>query len=132
MPVRLSLDEVVSNGSHPDASVLEIAVERYGDTGSMLLTGELDRSQTERFEEQLRGLTEEQAVRNLTLDMQDLRSIDPAGVNVIRTAWESAGQTGVEVILVRASSEVRFALEESGLDRVLPVIYECPDAPAGW
>jgi anti-anti-sigma factor len=111
--------------------VLEIAVERYGDNGSMSLAGELDRSQAERFEAELRGLTQESAVRSLTLDMQHLRSIDPAGLNVIRTAWESARQSGLDAILVRASSEVRFALEESGLDRVLPVIYECPDVPAG-
>ena len=112
--------------------MLEIAVERYGDTGSMSLAGELDRSQAEMFEAELRGLTQEGAVRSLTLDMQDLRSIDAAGLNVIRTAWESAGQSGLEAILVRASAEVRFALEESGLDRVLPVIYECPDAAANW
>ena len=79
--------------------------------------------------EQLHGLTQESAVRNLTLDMQDLRSIDPAGLSVIRAAWEAADQSGVEAILVRASSDLRFALEESGLDRVLPVIYECPDTP---
>jgi anti-anti-sigma regulatory factor len=64
--------------------------------------------------------------------MQGLRSIDPAGLDVIRTTWASAGQCGVDVILVRASAEVRFALEESGLDRVLPVVYECPDGPASW
>jgi anti-anti-sigma factor len=131
--LRLSLDVVISNGNgrQAEASALEIAVERYGDTGSMSLAGELDQSQTERFAEQLRGLTEESAVRNLTLDLQDLRSIDPAGLSVIRAAWEAADQSGVEAILVRASSDLRFALEESGLDRVLPVIYECPDTPPG-
>jgi anti-anti-sigma factor len=123
---------VLSESSQAHASILEIAVERNGDTGSMSLIGELDRSQSERFEQQLRGLAEEHAVRNLTLDMQRLRSIDAAGLNVIRTAWASAGQSGVEVILLRASSEVRFALEESGLDRLLPVIYECPDGPPDW
>ena len=112
--------------------MLEIAVERYGDTGSMSLIGELDRSQSERFEQQLLELERERTVRNLTLDMQRLRSIDPAGLKVIRSAWERAGQSGVDAILVRASSEVRFALEESGLDRVLPVIYECPDGRATW
>lgn len=112
--------------------MLEIAVERYGDTGSMSLIGELEGSESERFEQQLRGLAQDSSVRNLTLDMKDLRSIDSAGLDVIRTAWESASQSGVEAILVHASSEVRFALEESGLDRVLPVIYECPEAPVSW
>jgi anti-anti-sigma factor len=131
--LRLSLDVVISNGNgrQAEASALEIGVERYGDTGSMSLAGELDQSQTERFAEQLRGLTQESAVRNLTLDLQDLRSIDPAGLGVIRAVWEAADQSGVEAILVRASSDLRFALEESGLDRVLPVIYECPDRPSG-
>jgi anti-anti-sigma factor len=121
---------VVSNGNQAQAE-LEIAVERYGDTGSMSLAGELGGSQTERFAARLLELTQESDVRNLTLDMQDLRSIDPAGLNVIRTVWEAADQSGVEAILVRASYELRFALEESGLDRVLPVIYECPDAARG-
>jgi anti-anti-sigma factor len=131
--LRLSLDVVIYNGNgrQAEASALEIAVERNGDTGSMSLVGELDHSQTERFAEQLRGLTQESAVRNLTLDLQDLRSIDPAGLGVIRAAWEAADQSGVDAILVRASSDLRFALEESGLDRVLPVIYECPDRPPG-
>jgi anti-anti-sigma factor len=120
---------VFDNGQ---ARALEIAVEQNGDTGSMALAGDLDRSQAELFEARLRGLTQESAVRSLTLDLQHLRSIDAAGLDVIRTAWESAGQSGLEAILVRASAEVRFALEESGLDRVLPVIYECPDAPARW
>ena len=98
----------------------------------MSLTGELDHSQTERFAEQLRGLTQESAVRNLTLDLQDLRSIDPAGLGVIRAAWEAADQSGVEAILLRASSDLRFApSRKAGLDRGLPVIYECPDRPPG-
>jgi anti-anti-sigma factor len=123
---------VISETSQANGSMLEIDVERYGDTGSMSLIGELDRSQSERFEEQLLQLEQERAVRNLTLDMQGLRSIDPAGLNVIRSAWERARENGVDAILVRASSEVRFALEESGLDRVLPVIYECPDGGTDW
>jgi anti-anti-sigma factor len=98
----------------------------------MSLTGDLDRAQSDRFEQQLLGLAREQGVRNLTLDLQGLRSIDPAGLDVIRTAWASAAKTEVDAILVRASSEVRFALEESGLDRVLPVVYECPDGPQSW
>jgi stage II sporulation protein AA (anti-sigma F factor antagonist) len=112
--------------------MLEIAVERHGDTGSISLIGELEQSQSERFEEHLLGLAQERAVRNLILDMQGLRSIDSAGLNVIRAAWASAGQSGVDAILVRASPHVRFALQESGLDRVLPVVYECPDGPAYW
>lgn len=123
---------MISEARQANGSILEIAVDRQGDTGSMSLTGELDRSQSERFEQQLQGLAQESDVRNLTLDMQGLRSIDSAGLDVIRTAWASARQSGVDVILVRASSEVRFALEESGLDQVLPVIYECPDGPASW
>jgi anti-anti-sigma factor len=98
----------------------------------MSLKGELDSEQSARFEQQLMGLAREQDVRSLTLDMQGLRSIDPAGLDAIRAAWASASQSGVDAILVRASSEVRFALEESGLDRVLPVIYECPDGPQSW
>jgi anti-anti-sigma factor len=98
----------------------------------MSLTGELDRAQSDRFEQQLLGLAREQGVRNLTLDLQALRSIDPAGLDAIRAAWASASQTGVDAILVRASSEVRFAFEQSGLDRVLPVVYECPDGPPNW
>lgn len=98
----------------------------------MSLTGELDRAQSEKFEQQLLGLACERDVRNLTLDLQGLRSIDPAGLDVIRAAWASAGKSGVDAILVRASAEVRFALEESGLDRVLPVVYECPDGPQSW
>jgi anti-anti-sigma factor len=124
------LKVVLSESSQ--ASILEIAVERHGDTGSMSLTGELDRAQSERFEQQLLALAREHGIRNLTLDLQGLRSIDPAGLDVIRTAWASAGKTGVNAILVRASSEVRFALQESGLDRVLPVVYECPDGPQSW
>jgi anti-anti-sigma factor len=112
--------------------ILEISVERNGDLGSISLIGELDRSQSERFAQELRRLAAEQAISSLTLDIKGLRSIDPAGLDVIRTAWASAGQTGVDAILVRASSEVRFALEESGLDRELPVIYECPDGPSSW
>src|SRR4029453_9947220 len=123
----LSIDVVLSESS--PASILEISVERYGDTGSMSLTGELDRTQSDRFEQQLLGLARERDVRNLTLDMQGLTSIDPAGLNAIRVVWADASQSGVDAILFRASSEVRFALEESGLDRVLPVVYECPDAP---
>jgi anti-anti-sigma factor len=123
---------VISEPRQANSSILEIAIERQGDTGSMSLTGDLDRSQSERFEQQLQRLAQESAVRNLTLDMQGLRSIDSAGLDVIRTAWASAGRTGVDVILVRASSEVRFALEEIGLDQVLPVISECPDGPPSW
>jgi anti-anti-sigma factor len=107
--------------------MLEIAVQRDGDTGSIALSGELDRSRIDVFEEQFRRLAQEQAVAHLILDMQALTSIDPAGLDAVRTIWASAQESGVELILVRASSEVRFALEESGLDRVIPVVYECPE-----
>jgi anti-anti-sigma factor len=129
--LRLSLDVVISNGNQAHPAELEIAVQRYGDTGSMSLTGDLDGAQAEIFAARLGELIQESAIRNLTLDMQDLRSIDPAGLNVIRSAWETADHSGVEAILLRASYELRFALEESGLDRVLPVVYECPDAARG-
>jgi anti-anti-sigma factor len=122
---------VVFNGNQAQASELEIAIDRYGDTGSMALTGDLDGSQAEIFAARLGELIQESAVRNLTLDMQDLRSIDPAGLNVIRSVWEAADHSGVDAILLRASYDLRLALEESGLDRVLPVVYECPDAARG-
>jgi anti-anti-sigma factor len=123
---------VISEHGHANGSILEIAVERYGDTGSIALVGELDGSQSEQFDQQLQGLAHDEAVCNLILDMQGLRSIDTAGLEVIRSAWGAATESGVQTILVRASSDVRFAFEESGLDRVLPVVYECPDAPASW
>jgi anti-anti-sigma factor len=123
---------VISERVQSNGSILEIAVERQGDTGSLVLTGECGHAHSGKLDQQLRSLAQDEAVSILVLDMQGLRSIDTAGLEVIRSAWAATSESGVPTILVRASSQVRFALEESGLDRLLPVIYECPDAPTSW
>jgi anti-anti-sigma factor len=111
--------------------MLEVSVQQDGDTSSIALTGELHGSEAGALEQRFLGLALERAGGNLILDMKGVRSIDPAGLDAIRSIWASAHEIGVELILVRASTEVRYALEESGLDRVLPVVYECPEQHAG-
>jgi anti-anti-sigma factor len=111
--------------------MLEIAVRQDGGTGSVSLAGQLDGSQAPRLEQQLEQLVRGRTIDNLILDMEGLHSIDPEGLNVIRSAWLSGSRSGIEM-LVRASTDVRFALEQSGLDRVLPVVYICPDQPVAW
>jgi anti-anti-sigma factor len=122
---------VVSEPMRASAGMLEIAVERDGGTGSISLAGELDRSQAGRLEEHLQQLVRDRPIENLILDMEGLRSIDPEGLNVIRSAWLDGSRSGIEM-LVRASTDVRLALEQSGLDQVLPVVYICPDQRVAW
>jgi anti-anti-sigma factor len=122
---------VVITESAQVEGVLEIAVERTGDTGSISLKGALQEPDAERLEEHLLGLSGDETIRSLILDVKGLHTIDPAGLDVIRSAWVTA-QKGLDAFLVRASSDVRFAFEQSGLDRVLPVVYECSAGADRW
>ena len=107
---------------------IEVALERDGDTCSILLSGELDASSAEGAGEKVRGMIDGQTLGSLVFDFCGLTGIDAAGLLGLRSTWESAREQGLKVILVRARLEAREAFESSGLDRLLPVVYVRTDS----
>jgi anti-anti-sigma factor len=115
---------VVSENPDTRPVSLEVVVDRHDGTGLLQVSGNLDGSRIERCEERVGGLLVEEGLANLILDLRGLRSIDSAGIELIRSLWERSRRNGLKLILVRASSAVRRPLELSGLDRLLPIVYE--------
>jgi anti-anti-sigma factor len=113
-------------GAH--ISTFEITLEHHGDTGSMLLSGELDLSGEQRLEEQYRTLTQVPGVRKLIVDVRRLTFTDRRALDLIRSTCERGRRDGLDLILMRAPSELRRELERTGLHQLLPIAYELSDS----
>jgi anti-anti-sigma factor len=109
-------------------STFEINLEYHDDTGTMLLSGELDSSGEHELEQQYRSLTEGPRVRKLILDVRRLAFSDRRALDLIRSLCERAHGDGLDLILMRAPSELRKELERAGLHQLLPIAYELSDS----
>ena len=75
------------------------------------------------FRDQLKKAQRRQG-GSLIIDLRGLDSIDADGFGALLGAWNLTRQDGVEIILVRVSKHMRPLIEQSGIDRVLPVAYD--------
>jgi anti-anti-sigma factor len=108
-------------------SPFDISLEYHGDTGSLLLSGELDRSHERQLEQEYRRLAQVEAVSKLIVDIRRVTFADRRALELIRALCERARQDGLDLILMRARSELRRELERNGMHQLLPIAYELSD-----
>jgi anti-anti-sigma factor len=92
----------------------------------VLLRGELDLATAPQLEGALRELRE--AGEPTVVDLRGLTFLDSTGLRALLQATADAQGGGWSLHIVRPDGEPRVALEQSGADRLLPLVHG-DDAP---
>jgi anti-anti-sigma factor len=85
----------------------------------LILTGELDRSSAHALEAEIERLCAE-GVDRITLDLRELRYIDPIGVAVIAFRCRLCQRRGYEFALIPGGRMIHRAFEQAGVAGLLP------------
>jgi anti-anti-sigma factor len=85
----------------------------------LILTGELDRRSAHALEAEIERLCEE-GVDSITLDLRELRYIDPIGVAVIAFRCRLCQRRGHEFVLIPGGRMIHRAFEQAGVAGLLP------------
>lgn len=86
---------------------------------TLILTGELDSSSAHALEAEIERLCEE-GVTSITLDLRELRYIDPVGVAVIAFRCRLCRRRGYEFALIPGGRMIHRAFEQAGIAGLLP------------
>jgi anti-anti-sigma factor len=113
---------VVSETTKPPRP-FTVEFERGGDSGCIRLSGTYERPLLARFAEEVEA-AEETQLRQLIVDLRTLERVDATALEALLGPWLAEHRDGVRLILVRVSKCMRELIEESGLDRQLPIYYE--------
>jgi anti-anti-sigma factor len=86
---------------------------------TLILTGELDSRSAHSLEAEIERLCEE-GVTSITLDLRELRYIDPIGVAVIAFRCRLCQRRGYEFALIPGGRMIHRAFEQAGVAGLLP------------
>jgi anti-anti-sigma factor len=86
---------------------------------TLILTGELDRRSAHALEAEIERLCEE-GVTSITLDLRELRYVDPIGVAVIAFRCRLCQRRGYEFALIPGGRMIHRAFEQAGVAGLLP------------
>jgi anti-anti-sigma factor len=107
-------------GREPDAGGLHVELEPKGERVLIRAWGEFNPSSAREFEAKLR-----QAIRRnpigVTLDLGGVTFLDSTGLRVLISAAMMAHASRRELIVLRASEQVRHVIETSGVEDLLPL-----------
>jgi anti-anti-sigma factor len=109
------------------ASPFEIRSERQGDTGRLILSGELDIATAPQVDEAARTMLAEQ-VRELVIDLSQLTFVDSSGLRMLIALNDRANEEAWKLGLVRPSEPSLSVFQITGADENLPFIEE-PGSP---
>ncbi len=103
-----------------EAGGLDIELEPEGDAVLVRAWGELDLASAKVFEAELR-----QAIRassfGVILDLGGVTFIDSVGLRVLISAAMLSDTSGRELRMLRTSDQVRYLIETSGVEDLLPL-----------
>jgi len=123
--VQLTSEDPLHMNGHTGSpsAPFRIEVQRGGDAGCISLSGTYGAVVPVRLEEEIRE-AERAHVRHLILDMRGLTSVDADALKTLLGDWAEERRDGLALILVRVPKAMRPLLEQTGLDRQLPISYE--------
>jgi anti-sigma B factor antagonist len=112
----------VSNSDiiHEDPG-LSVRVERDGETLVVSALGELDSSNAQTLERELR-LAIASGIPELFLDLGGVSFIDSAGLRVLAVIARLSRRNGERLRMLPGSPPVELAIEATGLERPLPLL----------
>ena len=104
-------------------SYFTVDLQRGGDSACISVSGTYGPELLARFEEELEAVREAR-LRQLIVDLHALGSADATALEALLGRWSGKRRNGIRLILVRVPKHLRTGLEETGLDRQLPIAYE--------
>ncbi|HWE09809.1 MAG TPA: STAS domain-containing protein [Solirubrobacteraceae bacterium] len=96
---------------------LVVGIVREPKTIKLVLAGELDLAAAPAFERQLEEILGEDA-RSVTIDLQDLRFLDSAGLRALLVAHRRLTDSGRELLLAPGPRAVQRLFELTRTDRI--------------
>jgi anti-anti-sigma factor len=109
------------------ASPFEMRSERQADSARLILAGELDIATAPEVDQAVRGMLSD-GVRDLIVDLHDLRFIDSSGLRLLILLNERATAEDWSLKLIRPSDRSLSVFQITGADENLPFVEE-PSAP---
>jgi anti-anti-sigma factor len=104
----------------PEAGGLDVQLEHEGGAGVIRAWGELEIASAKAFETELR-----RAIRvsssGVILDLGGVTFIDSTGLRVLISAATLSHTCGHELRVLCASAQVKYAIETSGVEDLLPL-----------
>lgn len=100
---------------------LEITIQEADDVVAVTLVGELDLSNSTRFERDLERVEADEP-GTIVVDLRGLEFIDSTGLRALLAADERADDSGRRLVFVRGSSTVQRVLRFTGVDRRLEIL----------
>ena len=98
---------------------MEIREENQGDSITLFISGEIDGTNVDEFEEQVNGAAEK--TQDLSLDLSDLEYVSSAGLRVFLTLQKKVKQMGNEVVLRNVNEEVMEIFSVTGFVKLLNI-----------
>ena len=98
---------------------MEIREENQGDSITLFISGEIDGTNVDEFEEQVNGAAEK--TQCLSLDLSDLEYVSSAGLRVFLTLQKKVKQMGNEVVLRNVNEEVMEIFSVTGFVKLLNI-----------
>jgi anti-sigma B factor antagonist len=107
-------------------SICQIELAPDGAEGRLTVTGQLDLSGSDRFIACLREARDREP-EDLVIDLRGLTFIDSTGLSMLLKADALARQGYFRLHIVRSAADiVRAVLEDTGVERYLPLVDEPP------
>jgi anti-anti-sigma factor len=94
--------------------------QRCGEVAELALSGELDMQATFRLEPALDRLLEAGDVREVVLDLRDVRFVDSSGLGLLMDTYDRSRGAETDIAIVRGRPEVQRVFELAGVEDVLP------------
>jgi anti-sigma B factor antagonist len=100
--------------------LLQVVVSRDGAVLTIALEGELDLSNVETLDAALGKAEADAALREIIIDMHELRFIDSIGVTRLVDAIKRSSANSNRLRITRSTAEVERVLELTGVNPYLP------------
>jgi anti-sigma B factor antagonist len=110
-----------SSGNSPGRTpaLLDVRVERDGTDARVSAVGEIDLASTPYLDTALDGLTSNDAVRKIIVDLSGVTFLDSSGLHALFKRARGAEVDGYELEVVRTPAHIRRLFTLTGLDHVV-------------
>lgn len=98
--------------------------QRAGDCLTVQMRGELDHYCTQSVRRELDALLQDETVRCLVLDFEDLTFMDSSGIGVILGRYRILRDRGGKLMVARMNPHIARIFHMSGMDRIIPQVEE--------
>ncbi len=101
---------------------MKVSAKLNRDNLYIYLEGEIDHSVADELRVELDGYIDKVNVKNVILDMKDLRFMDSTGVGLIMGRYKRLRQKNISLFISEPNEQIDKVLRVSGLYRIIPLV----------